>query len=61
VAVSGTTLVDQPRGKGLECRAVAVSKAGGGEASNAVLAVLYLARPVVTRLWEANNVTFQTA
>ena len=37
---SETTLVDQPRGKELEYRAVAVNKAGDGEPSNTVLAVL---------------------
>ena len=37
---SETTLVDQPRGKDLEYRAVAVNKAGDGEPSNTVLAVL---------------------
>jgi hypothetical protein len=37
---SETTLVDQPRGKELEYRAVAVNKTGDGEASNTVLAVL---------------------
>jgi hypothetical protein len=37
---SETTLVDQPRGKELEYRAVAVNKAGNGEPSNTVLAVL---------------------
>lgn len=35
-----TTLVDQPRGKELEYRAVAVNKAGDGEPSNTVMAVL---------------------
>lgn len=38
--VGKTTLVDQPRGKDLEHRAVAVNKAGDGEPSNTVLAVL---------------------
>ena len=37
---SETTLVDQPRGKEQEYRAVAVNKAGDGEPSNTVLAVL---------------------
>jgi len=37
---SETPLVDQPRGKELEYRAVAVNKAGDGEPSNTVLAVL---------------------
>ena len=37
---SEMTLVDQPRGKDLEYRALAVNKAGDGEASNTVLAVL---------------------
>ena len=37
---SEMTLVDQPRGKELEYRAVAVNKAGDGEPSNTVLAVL---------------------
>ena len=37
---SETTLVDQPRGKDLEYRVLAVNKAGDGEASNTVLAVL---------------------
>jgi hypothetical protein len=37
---SEATLVDQPRGKELEYRAVAINKAGDGEPSNTVLAVL---------------------
>ena len=37
---SEMTLVDQPRVKELEYRAVAVNKAGDGEPSNTVLAVL---------------------
>ena len=37
---SEATLVDQPRGKDLEYRAVAINKAGDGEPSNTVTAVV---------------------
>ena len=38
--ITEATLVEQPRGKELEYRIVAVNKAGGGEPSNTVMVVL---------------------
>jgi len=38
--ISEATLVEQPRGKELEYRIVAVNKAGDGEPSNTVMVVL---------------------
>jgi hypothetical protein len=38
--ISEATLVEQPRGKELEYRIIAVNKAGDGEPSNTVMVVL---------------------
>jgi len=35
-----STLVEQPKGKELECRVIAVNKSGEGSPSNTVMAVL---------------------
>jgi hypothetical protein len=38
--ISEAALVDQPRGKELKCRIVAVNKSGDGEPSNTLMVVL---------------------